>query len=81
MSKCYFCQGKTKIKNIDVDFRWGDKLVVVENVPVEICIQCGERYYSAEISQKLDELVKKQDLKIKKPHKTMEVPVFNWPQA
>lgn len=80
MSKCYFCQGKTKIKNIDVDFRWGDKLYVVEDVPVEVCIQCGERYYSAEISQKLDNLIKK-GFQVPKPHKTMEVPVFNWPQA
>lgn len=75
MSKCYFCQGKTKIKNVDVDFRWGDKLFVVEDVPVEVCSQCGERYYSAEVSKKLDELVTKQT---PKSQKTLEVPVFNW---
>ncbi|MBI2334719.1 type II toxin-antitoxin system MqsA family antitoxin [Candidatus Daviesbacteria bacterium] len=77
MSKCYFCQGKTKIKNINVDFRWGDKLFVVENVPVEVCGQCGERYYSAEVSQKLDNLVKRGSI-VQKPHQTLEVPVFNW---
>ncbi|MEK7616770.1 MAG: type II toxin-antitoxin system MqsA family antitoxin [Patescibacteria group bacterium] len=75
MHKCYFCGGKTKIKNITVDFRWGDKLFVVENVPIEVCSQCGERYYSAEVSKKLDELVKKTS---KKPEKTLEVPVFSW---
>lgn len=77
MNKCYFCGGKTRIKNTTVDFRWGDKLVVVENVPVEICEQCGERYYSAEVSKKLDELVlnKKQ---VKKSLTTIEVPVFNF---
>lgn len=74
MYNCYFCKGKTEIKNIDVDFRWGDKLFVVKNVPVEVCTQCGERYYSAEISKKLDALVKNQT----KPQKTIEVPVFNW---
>ena len=78
MANCYFCKGKTKIKNVDVDFRWGDKLVVVKNVPVEVCAQCGERYYSSEISKKLDELVKKQEhLKIK-PHKIIQVPVLSW---
>ena len=75
MHKCYFCKGKTEIKNVDVDFRWGDKLFVVQDVPVEICTQCGERYYSAEVSKKLDELVKKSS---QKPQKTLEVPVFNW---
>ena len=76
MNKCFFCRGKTEIKNVDVDFRWGDKLFVVENVPVEICNQCGERYYSAEVSKKLDSLVKQGENK--KPNKTIQVPVFNW---
>mgnify|MGYP001570109489 FL=1 len=78
MNKCYFCKGKTKIKNINVDFRWGDKLYVVKNVPVEVCSQCGERYYSAEVSKKLDNLVKKQELSKIRPQQVMEVPVFNW---
>jgi len=78
VNKCYFCKGKTKIKNIDVDFRWGDKLIVVKNVPVEVCSQCGERYYSAEVSKKLDNLVKKQELSKIRPQQIIEVPVFNW---
>ncbi len=78
MNKCYFCKGKTRIKNIDVDFRWEDKLFVVKNVPVEVCSQCGERYYSAEVSKKLDNLVKKQELSKIRPQQIIEVPVFNW---
>lgn len=79
MSDCYFCKGKTEIKNINVDFRWGDKLFVVKNVPVEICTQCGERYYSVKVSKKLDKLAKEQteDKKIK-PKEIIEVPVFSW---
>lgn len=78
MSKCYFCKGKTGIKNVDIDFRWGNKLFVVRNAPVEVCSQCGARYYSAKTSKKLDELAKKQESKEVKPQKTIEVPVFNW---
>jgi len=78
VNKCYFCKGKTRIKDIDVDFRWGDKLFVVKNVPVEVCNQCGERYYSAEVSKKLDNLVKKQELSRIRPQQVIEVPVFNW---
>ncbi len=78
MNKCYFCKGKTRIKNIDVDFRWEDKLFVVKNVPVEVCSQCGERYYSAEVSKKLDNLVKKQELSKIRPQQVIEVPVFQW---
>lgn len=78
MSECLFCKGKTEIKKVDIDFRWGDKLFVVKNVPIEICSQCGERYYSAEISRKLDELVKAQETSGIKPQKILEVPVFSW---
>ena len=78
MNKCYFCKGKTKIKNIDIDFRWRDKLDVVKNVPVEVCSQCGERYYSAKISKKLDNLIKKQESSKIRPQQVIEVPVFNW---
>lgn len=77
MSKCYFCKGKTEIKNVDIDFRWGDKLFVVKNAPVEICSQCGERYYSTKVSKRLDNLVKKSSKK-KVPQEILEVPVFSW---
>jgi len=69
VSKCYFCKGKIEIKHVDVDFRWEDKLFVVKNVPLEVCTQCGERYYSAKTSKKLDELVKNQATSAVKPQK------------
>jgi YgiT-type zinc finger domain-containing protein len=77
VSECHFCQGKTEIRNLDVDFRWGGKLYVIKNVPVEVCVQCGERYYSAEVSKRLDELVKN-GISLKTPQEVIEVPVFNW---
>lgn len=78
MSNCYFCKGKTEIRNVNVDFRWKDKLFVVKNVPVEVCTQCGEKYYSAQISKKLDDFVKKQQEAKINPQNTIQVPVFNW---
>ena len=78
MNKCCFCKGKTKIKDTNVDFRWGDKLFVVKNVPVQVCSQCGERYYSTIVSKKLDNLVKKQELSKIRPQQVIVVPVFNW---
>lgn len=78
MANCYFCKGKTEIRNVNVDFRWKDKLFVVKNVPVEVCTQCGEKYYSAEISKKLDDFVKKQSEAKIRPQDTIQVPVFHW---
>lgn len=77
MSKCYFCGGETRMKKIDRDFRWGDKLFVIKDVPVEVCMRCGERYYSAKVSKKIDKIVQESS-KTRKPKKIIEVPVFNF---
>lgn len=78
MSKCYYCGGKTEIRKMTVDFRWGNQLFVIQNVPVEVCIKCGERYYSAKVSHKMDKIVEKSLKKVTKPKKVLEVPVFNF---
>lgn len=78
MSECYFCGGKTKIKKIDVDFRWGDRLFVIQKVPVEVCTKCGERYYSAKVSHKIDSIVQRGLKKEKKPKKVIAVPVYSF---
>jgi len=51
---------------------------VVKNVPLEVCSQCGEKYYSAQISKKLDEFVKKQAEAKIRVQETIQVPVLNW---
>jgi YgiT-type zinc finger domain-containing protein len=71
---CYFCKGKTEIRDADVDFRWEDKLYVIKDVPVEVCTQCGERYYSAEISKKIDKLIQSG----KSPQTILKVPVLEF---
>jgi len=35
---CYFCvRGILEEKRVTVDFRWGDRLVIIENVPAKVC--------------------------------------------
>jgi len=34
--------------------RIGDEIIVVRDVPALICDRCGEAYYSAEVSRKID---------------------------
>jgi len=33
-------------------------LIVFENVPAKVCNECGERYYSAEVSRKMEKMAK-----------------------
>jgi len=60
MEKCYFCQkGVLEQRKVTVDFRWGDKLFIIENVPAKVCNECGERYYSAKVCREMEKIAKK----------------------
>lgn len=71
MASCYFCgHGQLVEQYVTLDVRRGDRLIVVENVPARVCDSCGEQYFSAEVSRRLDHLLAQG-----KPERTIEVPV------
>lgn len=58
LKSCYFCGGK--IKRITVgnfDYRLEGLLYVIKNVPAGICLQCGEKYVTAEAAKKINQIV------------------------
>jgi YgiT-type zinc finger domain-containing protein len=56
MTSCYFCKGKIMEQLSNVDFWWGDELKIIEGVPAQICQQCGEKYFSADVYKKMERL-------------------------
>ena len=57
MTKCYLCGGKLKQKNISIARYWGRQLVALNDVPALVCTQCGEKYFEAKVSAKIDERI------------------------
>lgn len=53
---CYYCGGKVLEREVELDFRWGGRLFIVESVPTGVCQQCGERFFTAAVSEELDRL-------------------------
>jgi len=51
---CEHCGGRIQRRKVRVDHRWKRVLIVVENVPVGVCRECGERYYDASVLRRLD---------------------------
>ncbi|TDA69680.1 MAG: YgiT-type zinc finger protein [Clostridia bacterium] len=39
-----------------VDYRTGDRLIILEGVPAGVCRQCGEHYYTAAVAKKMEKL-------------------------
>jgi YgiT-type zinc finger domain-containing protein len=58
---CFFCNGK--IESITVgnfDYRLEGRLYVIKDVPAGLCDQCGEKYVSAEVAEKINKLIEAQ---------------------
>ena len=53
MKVCTFCKGTTKAGVSTFTADLGTCVVVIRNVPSDICTQCGEIYYSTEVMQQL----------------------------
>lgn len=56
--RCAFC-GAPRVKTVYKDklFGKGERAVVIENLPVRQCGNCGESYYDPAISQLIDEVL------------------------
>lgn len=54
------------------EIRWKEKLFIFENVPVGVCIQCGEKIIKPEVAKTIDHLIQEE----KEPTKIIQVPVY-----
>jgi YgiT-type zinc finger domain-containing protein len=52
--RCTFCKGKLVKGTTEFIARAGGEVVVIKDVPAYVCEQCGEAYYTPEISRKID---------------------------
>ena len=75
--KCDICSGPLVEQDVTYRIELDGKLIVVENVPAKVCIQCGERLFSAETVERLQQTVWEQ----KRPSKILETPVFDFAEA
>jgi len=74
MKTCYFCQGKLLCKKINHVHTWGDKIFLFEDVPAEVCTQCGETYFSPDVLDRMDEVATSDMM----PKATVSVPIFSF---
>lgn len=74
-NKCYFCiTGILKRQKIDIIRYWGKEVIALKNVPALVCQQCGEKYFTARTSHKIDKKIQ-EVLKAKTSFEEIRVPV------
>lgn len=69
---CTYCGGDIDEKTETMDYRYHGQLFIIENVPMGVCTQCGERFLTAKTAKHLETLAKSQN----DPVTTIAVPVL-----
>lgn len=50
------------------------KFIIIENVPARLCVETGERFFSPETVERLQQIIWKRN----KPSRMLEVPVYEF---
>jgi len=72
---CPRCQKLTHAATVRTNIWQGDKLIVVEGIPAQMCEICQEQYYDPMVSETLRALM--DDLGLATPVRVIEVPVYS----
>ena len=72
-NQCSFCEGQLENTLVQHTYRWQDKIYIFEDVPAQVCRQCGERYFDARTIEEMERIV----LTKTKPTRILQVPVFS----
>ena len=55
---CMFCKCDTVKESVTTHVvHYRNCIIVIKNVPCEECEQCGEKFYTDEVTERLEELV------------------------
>jgi YgiT-type zinc finger domain-containing protein len=71
---CFYCGGAVEERLLQRELRWKGELYIIENVPVGVCTQCGEKIIKPGVAKELDKILTKHE----KPTKTIKVPVYRF---
>ena len=70
---CVYCGGQVEERTASREVRWKGELYLVEDVPMGVCNQCGERFLKPDVAKAIDRL-----LACGKPTRTASVAVMTY---
>ncbi len=79
IDRCDLCGGELRPGKTTLEFWRGQELIVIKDLPADVCEQCGEAYLSVETSERLDRFLA--DYPQHKPERYLAVPQFSAAQA
>ncbi|GHV41657.1 hypothetical protein AGMMS49546_18030 [Spirochaetia bacterium] len=76
--ECFLCKGKLENKPTAFMADLGACIVIVKNVPSQVCSQCGEVSYSDKVAQRLEKIVEAIKASALNPLVPTEIAVVNY---
>lgn len=75
-TKCHFCGSEDfEERQVEYIYRRNGKYLIVRDLPCEVCLRCGERYYPAEALLAVEARFKAIHEHQREPEDTLTVPV------
>jgi HTH-type transcriptional regulator/antitoxin MqsA len=71
---CDFCGGELEPAMVNLELKRDGELIICEGLPALVCNQCGEEYFSAEVSTQIDNFL--EHYQEKRPSRYITVPVY-----
>ncbi len=76
--QCEYCEGTVQPRVVKREaFKHRDGFVILENVTIGVCDNCGNRYYSADILHAVQAV----GTGVKAPERTEQIPVMHLESA
>ncbi|MEQ1844907.1 MAG: type II toxin-antitoxin system MqsA family antitoxin [Nitrospira sp.] len=75
---CTFCGGEVEERHISYDYRRRDHLLVLQNVPAGVCLQCGEKYFTPDVLKRMDLSFHNIFERDQQPDQVLDVPAVNF---
>ena len=76
---CDLCGGELSTGTTSLEIWHGEELIVLKDIPADVCQQCGETYLSAHVSEKIDQFL--EEYRQYRPKRYIPVPEFTAAQA
>ena len=74
--RCHICGGTDfEERRVEYIYRRDGNYLVVRDVPCEVCLRCGERYYEGPVLLRIERRFKEIHEQHAKPQFAIEVPV------
>ncbi len=73
--RCDLCGGILEARLVDIEFKQDGERIVCENVPADVCVECGEEYLSLSILQAVEAFLARRHRE--RPERYIPVPVYD----